>query len=121
LATALSNTLAERHDLMAKALRLSWKFCSGLGHRTEAMRPTRRMSTYIRFGALVFEAAAMYPYNRALPIKKVARSRLVPTIFHRAMATVGWQQLAWDSAIMRMTQRGNGALMADAIYCLAGR
>jgi peptide/nickel transport system substrate-binding protein len=126
LANGNFTTLAQRHDMMAKALTLSMQDSLQVwvvDQRSFSPFQSNVNVTY-DLGSGV-EAAAMYPYNLRFTDKTGGAIKIgTSDLFTEPWNTIGGDNWIWDTAVMRMTQQGEdisaqGGIMGDPYTGLA--
>jgi peptide/nickel transport system substrate-binding protein len=126
LAAGTFSTLDERHDLMAKALRLAMEDSVQVFVIEQKSYAPYKKNVNVTYdlGSGV-EAAAMYPYNLRFTDKEGGVMKIgTSDLFTEPWNTIGGDNWIWDTAIMRMTTQGSdysasGGIMADPYTGLA--
>lgn len=117
LAEAKFTTLEERHDLMAKALRLSMEDSIQVWViEQKSYAPyVKNVNVTYDLGSGV-ESAAMYPYNLRFTDKEGGSIKVgTNDLFTQPWNTVGGSNWLWDSAIMRMTTQGSSVVSSGGV------
>lgn len=126
LAEAKYTTLEQRHDMMAKALRLSMEDSIQVWVIEQKSYAPYAKNVNVTYDlASGVESAAMYPYNLRFTDKEGGSIKVgTNDLFTEPWNTIGGSNWLWDSAIMRMTMQGSdfavaGGIMADPYTGLA--
>ncbi len=117
LANGTFKTLAERHDLMSQALKLSMEDSLQVWVIEQKSYAPYKQGINVTYdlGSGV-EAAAMYPYNlrnadKTGGVVKVGTSDL----FTEPWNTIGGSNWVWDTAVQRMTSQGSDVVAAGGV------
>ncbi len=126
LANGAFTTLAQRHDMMAKALELSMQDSVQvwvIEQKSYApYKPNVNVTYDVGSG---IEAASMYPYNLRFTDKEGGAIKVgTNDLFTEPWNTIGGSNWVWDTAVMKMTTQGSdvvaaGGVMADPYTGLA--
>lgn len=117
LANGTFKTIAERHDLMAEALRLSMEDSIQVWViEQKSYAPyNKNVNVTYDLGSGV-ESAAMYPYNLRFTDKEGGSIKIgTNDLFTEPWNTIGGSNWLWDTAIMRMTMQGADVVSAGGV------
>jgi peptide/nickel transport system substrate-binding protein len=126
LANGNFTTIAQRHDLMVKAMELSIQDSIQVWVIEQKSYSPYQSNLNISYDlGSGIEVAAMYPYNLRFTDKEGGQVKVgTNDLFTEPWNTIGGDNWVWDTAVMRMTTQGSdiaaqGGIMADPYTGLA--
>jgi peptide/nickel transport system substrate-binding protein len=127
LANHTFSTVAERHDLMVKALDLSMQDSTQVWVIDQQVYSPYKTNVNVTYDlASGIEAAAMYPYNLRFTDKEGGQMKIgTNDLFTEPWNTIGGDNWIWDTGVMRFTEQGSdivgftGGIMGDPYTGLA--